>query len=379
MSTMLVFNRVFTDPSMIVSADKSSQQTAYPASNAYNLDRRRRTWRSAGYFEITASNNKIIFRESVGVDLTATIAVSNYTTDAAFLTAIKTAMDAAGASIYTVTRDTSTNRIKITSDGLGGGGVFQLMCTDINFTSADVIGFSTTTNLTGSLNYTADLLRIHTSEWLLLDLGIPTNPTGIIGTIDRNDTIDLTNSSVVKLQGNPTNSWAAPAFEQDLVINNGTISLLNEDGFYAGGLRYWRLYIESKDNPKGYVELGAVGLMEHLVLTRGCVVFPLKSEYQDRSSVVFSEGGRAIVTRRDKTQRFQLNWSGVDKASFEQLEEMWDQYGLHSSFFIAMDPNAAFSTNSARWCRLVKFDSAPQLDLSSPNNWAVGWELREEL
>ena len=91
----------------------SSQQTLMPASNTMDGVRRTKVWRSGGYWEITSTNKTIIFREAVGVDLTATIAESNYVTDATFLTAIKTALEAAGLATYTVTRDTTTNKIKI--------------------------------------------------------------------------------------------------------------------------------------------------------------------------------------------------------------------------------------------------------------------------
>ena len=376
--SVMVFVDNFTDPSIVANAYVSSADASYPVANAYNLERRRRTWRSAGFFSVVPGENTIVFRETVGVDLTATITAGDYTSDV--LSAIKTALESVGSSVYTVTRDTATKRIKITSNGAGGGGIFQLMLTNpASLDFASLIGFSTGSDLTGALSYEADLLRIHSSEWLKWDLGIPTNPTGLIGVVDRNSTIQLGGSGVLRLEGNWTDDWSAPAFSKDINIYGNNINYIDSAGFYSGGLRYWRLYLEDVDNPYGYVELGAIALCGTPTITRGCPVFPLKATTADRSNVAFSEGGRTIVTRRDKYQGYQLNWAGLDKASFEELMLVWEKYGLHTSFFMALDPTGAFSTAVGAWCKLVKFESAPESNLDSPNNWSMGWQIREEL
>lgn len=374
----LIFSRNFTDPTIVANSYKSSENASYPVSNSYNLDRRRRTWRSAGYFKIVDGSNTLVFRETTGVDLTATITAGEYTSD--ILTALKTALDAAGASTYTVTRDSTTKRITIVSNGSGGGGIFQLMLTDADSAAmAAVLGFSTDSDLTGALTYTADLLRIHTSEFLLWDLGIPTNPTGFFAVLDRNAPLQLSESAVLKLQGNWTNEWSAPVYEQTLTLSQGKLFYMNKDGFYTGGLRYWRLYIEDKDNSLAYVELGAVALSQHSVLTRGCAVYPLRNEYQDRSSVAYSEGGRTVVAQRNKTQRLLVQWRGLNSASYESIMRDWENLCLHSAFFIALDPNSVSSTDAGIWLKLVKFESSPQTSLDSLANYNISWVLREEL
>lgn len=378
--SFLVFSRNYTNPEYVANAYKSSEDSNYPVANVYDIDRRRRTWRTAGNFTVVGGENGIVFRESVGVDLTVNVTAGDYASDSLFFAAVKSALESAGASTYTVSRDTVTDRIKITSDGLGGGGIFQLILTDADFSDmADLLGYSTVSNLTGALTYEADIVRLHSSEWLLWDLGIPSNPTGLVGVVDRNSSIAFGSSSVIKLQGNSTNNWDAPEFEGDVSISQGAITLLDSAGFHSAPLRYWRLYFEDRDNPNGYVELGAVCLGLHTTITRGCPVFPLRTNFQDRTSVVFSENGRTIAGRKNKYQKFEIEWQGLDRASFEALERAWEYYGLHSSFFVAMDPTEAFSTDSGSWCRLIKFESAPSGTLISPANWSLSWQVREEL
>ena len=378
--SMLIFSRNFTSPSVVANAYVSSADSDYPVANVYDTERRRRSWRSAGFFEVVDGENVIVFRESVGVSLSAVISPASYASDSLFFAAIKAALEAAGASSYTVTRDTTTDRIKITSNGLGGGGVFQLMLTDpASADMAALLGFSTASDLTGALTYEADLLRLHSSEWLLWDLGVPANPTGLIGLIDRNSVLSFSGGAVIKLQGNETNEWSAPSFEGTVAVSDSSLSLLSSAGFHTGPLRYWRLYFEDKANADGYIELGALCLGLHTTVTRGCAVFPMNTDFQDRSNVVFSENGRTIAGQKAKYQKYTLDWAGLDKASFEALWRVWENFGLHTSFFMALDPSEAFSTDSGLWCKLLKFDAAPSSTLVSPGNWSMEWPLREEL
>lgn len=375
--SVLVFSTILNDPELIPNESASSERTAYPHDNALNLERRKLVWRSNGYFEVTISNNIIIFRESVGVDLTATLTVGYYASDTLFFAEVKAALEVAGASTYTVSRDTTTGKIKIVSNGAGGGGIFQLITTSGSFTAEDLLGFDNASNLTGALTYQADVIRIHSSEWLLWDLGFPSSPTGFIAVADRNRALKLSPSATVKLQGNWTNNWSTPAVDLTLSVQDYLIAQIDSDGF--GSYRYWRFLIEDKENSNLYVEFGAVMLGIHAAITRGCPAFPLSSPIVERSNVAYSEGGQTIVARRAPTQSFRLNWEKLDKASLEELEGVFNKFGKFSSFFIAMDPDSVFSTNGKTWCRLVKFQSDPTMTLVSPNNWSMDWDLREEL
>ena len=380
--SILIFSTIYSDPLYVANSFKSSQQTLFPSSNAYNIEKRLKTWRSAGYFNIESGSNTFVFRETIGVDLTATIAVDEYASDALFFAAVKLALENAGASTYTVSRDTTTNRIKIVSDGLGGGGIFQLICTDAGSAAIfGILGYSTAANRTGALTHEADVLKIHTEEFLKWDLGVPTNPTGFFAVANRNVALNISPTAVIKLQGNWTDNWSAPAVDYTLTPNEFIISKIDSTGLspLAQGYRYWRLYIQDQDNPDGYIELGAVALCGNAVITRGCPAFPFVTELQDRTNVVYSEGGQTISGRRSKTQTFRLDWRLLDNASMESLEQHYNYFGQHSSFFVAFDPNEVFSSDSDTWIRLVRFDADPQPSLVTPGNWSMAWSLREEL
>lgn len=370
--------RIFESNWTQIAANKSvsSENAIYPETDLYD-PRRKKTWRSNGYWEVVSGDNTITFRETIGVDLIATVTAGQYTDTTSFLAAIKTSLDTAGASTYTVSVH-SDGRLKIISDGAGGGGIFQIMAiSDPDFLT--LMGYDTSTNKTGALTYIADTIRIHTSEWIEWDLGIPSTPRAFALISDRNKPLVVSPSAVIKLQGNWTNSWATPLVDIVIPFKDFILAYEDDAGFYTSGLRYWRFYIEDKNNPYQYVEFGAVYLGDFFESSRGGAVFPLDNDFVDRSQVVFSEGGQTFAQKKPKTQIFGLQWEGLTKADLEAYDRIFHDVGLHDYFFVSFDPDEAYTTDSETMVRYCKFDSAPSARLVAPNNWSMQWTLREEL
>lgn len=371
----------YLDPDEVSNAYYSSQQAAFPVSNLYNAQRRSKVWRSAGYWEITDSNNTVIFRETAsGPDLTATIAAAEYVSTASFLAAVKAAFEETGDSTYTVETDDETSKIKISSDGAGGDTTFSIFWTaPASQAFADIIGFDSEVDSTGALSYTADELKIHTSEWLKWDFGISTNPKALVLIGPRNSPIRISPSATLKLQANETNVWTSPTFEQDLSYDDVAIGLFDSEGLFPEGKRYAKLKIIDSANPNGFVELGSVFLGEFFQPTRGAVNFPLAGRYVDRSTTAFSEGGQTFSDRRAKSEILDLTWKFLTKAEKEEIDDIFDEFGTSDPFFIQLDPTLAFSTKTSKYVRYVKFDSEPRYSLETPNNFQCSMTLREEL
>ncbi len=379
MSNVLVMNENYIRADILTSQAASSQVAALPATNVYDTIRRGKVWRTAGYWLIDSTNKAIIFRESVGVDLTASIVEAAYTTDASFLTAIKTALEAAGASTYTVTRDTTTLKIKITSDGMGGGGILQLMWTDVLSTAATILGYDTGANDTGALTYTADVLKIHTKEFLTWDLGTASLPQALAICGTRNGGLQLSSSAVVTLKGNSSDAWTSPAFSQVLTYSQDVIALLDSDGLHTSALRYWRLEIVDPSNPDGYIELSNVYLGEVFEPSQGAVQFPFDQKYQDFSTVSQSKSGVRFADIEQVSEVFDLSWFALTKSEAETLRDFFELYGTYYPFWIALDPNEVFSTDYRKWIRMCRFDDPPQFSLESPNLFSSRWKLSEEV
>lgn len=369
-----IFDNNFSDLATITS---SSEQTAFPLTNAFNAQRRSRVWRSNGYWNITSSNNTIIFRESVGVDLTATVAVGAYTSKTTFFAAIKTALENAGAGTYTIS--SNPNTLKILISQAAGPAVFQIYWSNPLTTMADLLGFDDTTDDTGSSSYTADVLVIHQTEWILWDFGISTNPKAFALIGSRNASIQISPSATMTLSGNETNVWTSPTEQINLTYNDDCIYDTGTTGLWAAGLRYARLEIIDEANPNGYIQIGALYLGDVFEPTRGRVQYPFSGQYVDNSVTSFSEGGQSFSDIRPKSEVFTIEWFGLTVAERESIDVIWRNFGTSLPFFVQFDSNAAFFTSVADSIRYVKFQTEPNYKLVSPGNFSCSMILREEL
>ena len=380
-SGVRIFWDNYIDLDFLVSANASSAQAAFPIANAYNTQRRSKVWRSAGYFNITSSNNVIIFREtSGGPNLTATIAVAEYTSVTTLLAAIKTALEATGDSTYTLTNSSATGfKFQAVSNGAGGSGVFHLMCTNVGFTSADILGFSTASDLTAAgLTKIGDYLRINTEESIVWDLGIATNPSSFALVGPRTGPLKFSPSSTIKLQASQTDTWNTPPFETTLTYNDFSLFLTSDSGIADTDYRFWRIKFQDQ-NPNGYVEVGAFMLGEFFNPSRGRVQFPLDISQEDRSQILFSEGGQSYSDIKQKTALYSLKWFGLQKADIEEIENQFNIYGTGVPFFVSFDSDSIFTSSSNRRVTVCKFASEPSFSLERPDVWSTSMLLREEL
>lgn len=375
----------FTDqnylvPDLVTSVAATSQATNFYANNLYNSYQRSRVWRSAGYYNVTSSNNVIIFRETNSVDLTATISVAEYTSTTALATAVKTALEATGASTYTVEIDATTGKWKITSDGAGGGGIFELMWTDVLSTAAVILGFDTGADDTGALTYTADVLLIHTEERLIWDLGVPTLPTSLfIFGGNRNEPIKLTAGSTIKIQANTTNSFSSPAYSSTLTYDERVIYQYATTGLGTTQYRYWSLQIIDDDNSNGYVELGSVFLGSMMTPTRGRIQFGFGVADQDFSDNVRTLGGQIYGNSRAKNEVYTASWFGLTNADKELIQAHFESKGTTVPFVAVIDPNEAAATEQETFIKMVKYSAGLTYTIVSPNLWQINMALEEVL
>ena len=383
MGCFRLLHKNYLDPNILADNPFSSEQTAFPLTNIYNFQRRSKVWRSNnGYWNVKSGENTIVFRETIAVDLTATVAVGTYTTQASFAAAVEAALEAAGASGYTVTQN-SNLKFNIVSDGVGGGGIFELVWTDAN--SADMasyLGFSTDADDTGGLSYTADFLRIHAggvnSEYITWDMGISTNPTTFCLFGERNNPIRISTDATIKLQGNHTNIWNSPVYEATIPYDSEAMILLSDTGLHTEGLRFWRLLLDDQ-NVLGYIEIGSLYLGEYFSGVRGAVNFGHRIKFGDRSANLFSEGGQTYNDVLEKTAIYEATWQFLTKEEIETITEIFDKFGISVPFPVSMDSDADFSTTAERRVKYVKFADEPDYTLISPNNFTCRMQFREEL
>lgn len=119
-------------------------------------------YRAVAFTIVAGSNDKIDFEETAAANLAATLTAGTYTIGG-MQAEIKRALEAAGASTYTVTYGLSgalINKFTITSDGTGGGGILNLEWNTGPNTATSAkttLGFSNTDD-TGALTYNSDVV-----------------------------------------------------------------------------------------------------------------------------------------------------------------------------------------------------------------------------
>lgn len=379
-STVKLLLTNYVDIDILVNTAVSSEQSEFPVLNAYNKQRRSKVWRSAGYFEVTSSNNTIIFRETTGVDLTATITAAEYTSISSMVSAVESALNAAGASTYRVTCASSDGyKFKIVSNGSGGGGVFHLMLTDASFTAEDLLGFDNSADLTDAvLTRTADYLRINTEEFIEWDMGLPTNPKAFALIGARNEPLKISQTATIKLEGNSTNNWTTPNFSTTLTYSDLALWTINKDGLATNAERYWRIQI-SDQNPLGYIQVGAFFLGDYFNPTRGRVQFGVSHTMIDPSVRVESEGGQSFADIKPVRGQYAIIWRHLQKADIEDFENEFLIYGRNKPFFIHVDPAQGFTSNDTRRVLFVKLAADPVWTLETFDNFTLSMVVTEEL
>ena len=370
MSSFLAFEN-YLDNANDVST--SSENSTFPATNITG-DRRVKVWRSNGYYNVTSSNNEILFNEG-GSDVTATITAAEYTSGSSFLSAVESAMEAASPNTrnYTVSYDATTGKIRIAVTS----GTFEVKWGSSS--AADMLGFDPTDD-SGASAYIADALRLHTNEFVLVDLGIASIPYAFIAINQRNESIPLSPNATLTIEGNSTNTFSTTQFSQTLTYDNSAIAYSNLSGFAAVGYRYWRFNVVDRDNGNGYVSISKLFLGDVFNPSRGAMQFGARFSHIDDSITSFAIGGQSFSEIRSQSESFGIRYFGLTNAEKEQLETVFREKGTHTKFFMVIDNTAeAMTTDNEYYIRYVKFASPPTFSIVSPGNWGCDITLREQL
>lgn len=372
----LFLHQNFNDLGAFVARSVSSASATFPFSNILDETDRLRTWRTAGHFKISAPNNVLVFQETDGVNLTATVAVGTYTTIASFMSAVAAALQSAGTKTYTVTQDTS-KRMKITTTN---GTFLRLMMTAAASSGlAEIMGFSTSYDRTGSLNYTADAVSCHTVEFIEWDFGMAVNPKAVILAGSSRRPHGISSLGQVRILGSDTAEWENPTFSADIAFDPLILAKIGKDGLHTRGLRYWRVEIADPMNPLGYIELNKVYIGDAYAPAVGAVQFPVQSVSRDRSTTQKSKGGRKFSIRRTPYVEKSLDWDGLTNSERVEIKNLYEIVLQSKPFFLAIDANGVFTSNPQDSIFWMTFRADPDFTFTDPNVWTCKMELEEML
>jgi len=332
----------------------STQHPNFPATNSYHRDFTR-PWKSRhgvgsgwGQFTIeTSVNDRLDFEETVSTPLAAILSPGTYNADS-LCAHLKAQMEAVGGSTYTVeyieTGD-NKNHFRITSDGVGGGGILSLLHdsgTNKARSISGTLGYDTSADDTGVLVYLADYIRIHTEEYLEMDLLASTDIYGVI--IQKHN---IQTAGMVQIWGSNVADYSTGiklsfTIQDDILVLHWTT---------ARQYQYWRFYIEDPTNPDGYVEMGLCFLGSEFRPTR--YFSPDRSSKPiDPSLIKRSEGGQISTIQRAKY--FERSYEFQSTNQKPQFETMFEAVGESKGFFFC--ENSDYPLTTTFYTRFLGWD-----------------------
>lgn len=322
----------FVDETLTLTA--SSSDLEFPVTNIRN-PLRTKVWRSTGNFVIDATNNAIDFDEGGG-ELNATIASATYT-PSGLESAIKTALEAAGAETYTITYSTSTGKWTIAT---GGGTLSLLWDTGINSATSvgTTIGFDVSANDTGSTSYISDDIALHTEEFIKLDLGSAQDVDSFGMVFDPVDGIKFSGSAVLNLQANATDDFSAPTVDVTLTIDT-VFSTITHFFATSQSFRFWRLKIVDTQNTNLNVEVSKMILSEATQLAQVPQI-GFVDALRDQSNTFTNKFGHEYHDEYPERRMFTFSYSALTEADTLTLQNIYRTVGRTTPISIAFDSQA---------------------------------------
>lgn len=377
-SQILAYN--YLDGATVADIEASSEAAGFPVENVYNYTRRTKVWRSSGHFEVKTGANKIVFQESIGVDLTAEVTAGHYASFSLLATAIKAAFEAPGANTYTITQDATTKKIKIASSG----GTFRLIWTNVNSAGmAALLGFSTAADDIGATTYTADILKTSSEEYILIDFGMAVNPDAIVVSWRTDEQTKISGLATVTLKASFTNSLDSAPYSQTLTKTDYGYfikkSSESEDGISDTPYRFWKISITDSTNPYGYIDIGSVFIGKWMNFTRGRVQFPFTMNYETGSTKSVTDGGQVVAQKKYSTRSFTADWFGLTQAEKELVDEFAREVSTSSPFYFMLDSGTVVSDSTEKSLVYCRFESMPSWTMDFPGVFSCDMQLREDI
>lgn len=359
-------NNLLNDSSVTVTYSSNSASKARLYDETRSLP-----FEFSGNFEIDTSNNKFIFDD--GGFKTGTLTSGTYTSTT-LAAELKSAAEAVSTVTFTVTYSTTTKKFSIATDG---NISLQLSVT----TNAiwDTLGFSGTVNTAQGTSYTAEEVRIHTSEWIILDLVTPREVSAITGVAAIDSVTNIAQSAIIKIMGNNINDFTAPDFSATItdITDTGVYHFLDEESdntFY----RYWKFEIIDKDNPVGNPKFGELYIGDYTTITQRNVAKGFSKQFEDPSIRSTSESGVTYSQQRNKFWKFSdLGIQYLEASERRELEQFFYNTGITVPFFISLDPTLQCTTSLEELTKYVRFDSMPIVTHVKSDVYSVGFSVSE--
>ncbi|MEW6304696.1 MAG: hypothetical protein AB1705_14570 [Verrucomicrobiota bacterium] len=210
-------------------------------------------------------------------------------------------------------------------------------------------------------------------EYVVFDLG---SAQSVTSCIIFNHTL-LNTDTLIKIQGNSSDSWASPAVDETLTWSSGAIFKV----FAGGSYRYWR-FTFTKASAGVTRDIGRIFLGTYYTTTEQPDDDGLDIRPDDLSVTTVSRGGQEWTDARPQYRAFHVSFSAINSTQTDNFKTISDAVGEHTPFFVVIDETASTSLPTGEML-YVKFKKAVGRKVNSHDGseykWDVKMELKEQL
>ena len=182
---------------------------------------------------------------------------------------------------------------------------------------------------------------------------------------------NLTSTAVITLEGNDTDAWGAPSFQETVNYDSDKCYLNFNEATY----NYWRLVITDDDtNADGYIEIGLLFLSTYLQMPG--VKLDQQIDKKSDSNISISYSGQAYGEERYSYRNPSFNFPYLSHDERHSLNTMFDNnknvkpmicliwannFGIESPMYCVIDQkNLQFKRNDenpghSAWSTKIKF------------------------
>lgn len=348
----------------------ASEMANFGKANLTNVQRTK-VYRSNGNFTIGSTNNSIYIDD--GSEKTVTLTSGNYSGGAALASHIQTQLNASSSN-WTCSYSSTTRKFTIGRSS-GTDTLRFSQTTDAAWSS---LGYTTAVDTSAATAGTSDKGVNHTDEHITFDLGtaMSVKEFHVIGPLG--EVFGISSNATLQLMGNTMDDWTSPALTLTPTRDKGGIHRYLDDQDDTS-YRYWRFRWVDPENTAGpNTKIGHIYLGDYLTLTTTNVAPSLVKRYLDPSEEAESESGAKFFKTRPIRRVFDnMTIQMMEADERRELEDMFEQIGLETPFYLCLDPLNEVSDNLSEVTLYGRFEQEPRFQHIIRDLYSLSFAVEE--
>jgi hypothetical protein len=311
-----------------------------------------------------SGGNQYIDFDEGGVELEGIIADGAYNGNT-LATAIAAAMNAAPGKALTYTCTYSESNWKFT---IAAGSNFKLRLKTGSKMGCDfsyLCGFIDTADLSGAATYTAPFVRIHTYEYIEMDLGSAKDYDFIV-LLNHNLSI---NTYAIYIQGADDSAFTTNLVSDTIPYNANNIYFFLT---VTRTKRYIRILILDETNSSGYVKIGTPVVGKYIEFTPYIKAGGHGKGEENPSLIDLSDSQNLYVDDKPRLFKRSYPFEGLSNTDASNILLMQEECADHKGIVVCIDPDNP--NTASEWVTLAELN---EVAYDHVNYWNWTMNVRE--